>query len=224
MANVKVTDLTAYTDPINTDVLPIVDVTTDTTKKVTFQNLLKTLLAKAGGTMTGTITFAAGQTFPTTGIAAASTSQSGIVQLTDSTSSTSTTTAATPNAVKTTYDLANAALPKSGGTITGNINNTATGYLDLPVGTTAQRPTGANGKVRYNSTTASYEGYNGSAWSSLGGGATGAGGDTVFNLNSLEVTTSYTLPTGKSAMSVGAITINSGVTVTVPSGQRWVIL
>lgn len=108
--------------------------------------------------------------------------------------------------------------------IAGDTSITSTGALKVPVGTTAQRPTGANGKVRYNSTTASYEGYNGSAWSSLGGGATGAGGDTVFNLNSLEVTTSYTLPTGKSAMSVGAITINSGVTVTIPSGQRWVIL
>lgn len=47
------------------------------------------------------------------------TSTAGIVQLTDSTSSTSTTTAATPNSVKTAYDLANAAVPKSGGTMTG---------------------------------------------------------------------------------------------------------
>lgn len=108
--------------------------------------------------------------------------------------------------------------------VTGSADINSTSALKLPVGTTAQRPTGANGKVRYNSTTASYEGYNGSAWSSLGGGATGAGGDQVFNLNSLEVTTSYTLPTGKSAMSVGAITINSGVSVTIPSGARWVIL
>ena len=108
--------------------------------------------------------------------------------------------------------------------VTGSADINSTSALKLPVGTTAQRPTGANGKVRYNSTTSAYEGYNGSTWSSLGGGATGAGGDTVFNLNSLEVTTSYTLPTGKSAMSVGAITINSGVTVTIPSGQRWVIL
>ena len=56
------------------------------------------------------------------------------------------------------------------------------------------------------------------------GGATGAGGDEVFVENSLIVTTSYTLSTGKSAMSVGPVTINSGVVVTVPSGYSWVIL
>ena len=50
-----------------------------------------------------------------------STSQTGILQLTDSTSSTSTSTAATPNSVKTAWDLANAALPKAGGTMTGKI-------------------------------------------------------------------------------------------------------
>jgi len=41
MADIKITDLTAYTDPLNTDVLPIVDVTSDTTKKVSIANLLK---------------------------------------------------------------------------------------------------------------------------------------------------------------------------------------
>jgi len=54
-------------------------------------------------------------------VTAGSTSTAGAVQLTDSTSSTSTTTAATPNSVKSAYDLANAALPKSGGTMTGAI-------------------------------------------------------------------------------------------------------
>lgn len=49
----------------------------------------------------------------TVGIQSASTTQSGAVQLTDSTSSTSTTTAATPNAVKSAYDLANGAVPAS---------------------------------------------------------------------------------------------------------------
>lgn len=108
--------------------------------------------------------------------------------------------------------------------VTGDTSINSTGAIKVPVGTTAQRPTAATGKIRYNSTTSSYEGYDGSSWSSLGGGATGAGGDQVFNLNSPTVTTSYSLPSGKNAMSVGAITINSGVTVTVPSGQRWVIL
>ena len=109
-------------------------------------------------------------------------------------------------------------------TIGDDVTINSTGAIQVPVGTTAQRPTSATGKIRYNSTTSSYEGYDGSSWSSLGGGATGGGGDEVFNLNTVEVTTSYSLPTGKNALSVGAITINSGVSVTVPSGQRWVIL
>ena len=54
-------------------------------------------------------------------IVAATTSVVGAVQLTDSISSTSITTAATPNAVKSAYDLANAALPTTGGTLTGNV-------------------------------------------------------------------------------------------------------
>ena len=41
MANVKITDLTAYTDPVSTDVLPIVDVGADVTKKVSIADLLK---------------------------------------------------------------------------------------------------------------------------------------------------------------------------------------
>ena len=57
-----------------------------------------------GGGTSGTVTV---------GIQSASTSQLGAVQLSDSTSSTSTTLAATANAVKTTYDLANGAIAKS---------------------------------------------------------------------------------------------------------------
>jgi hypothetical protein len=100
----------------------------------------------------------------------------------------------------------------------------STGAVKLPVGTTAQQPTGADGKIRYNNTLSRYEGYSGSTWGSLGGGATGGGGDQVFVQNGVTVTTNYTLTTNYNAESVGPITINSGVTVTVPSGQRWVIL
>ena len=62
-----------------------------------------------------------GGTAPDISIQDASTSQKGAVQLEDSTSSTSTTKAATPNSVKSAYDLANAALPKAGGTLTGDV-------------------------------------------------------------------------------------------------------
>jgi hypothetical protein len=48
----------------------------------------------------------------TLAVSAGSTSTAGVLQLTDSTSSTSTTTAATPNAVKSAYDLGNGALLK----------------------------------------------------------------------------------------------------------------
>jgi hypothetical protein len=46
----------------------------------------------------------------------------------------------------------------------------------------------------------------------------------VFFENDNAVTTDYELASGKNAMSAGPITINSGVTVTVPSGQSWVIV
>ena len=42
--------------------------------------------------------------------------------------------------------------------------------------------------------------------------------------NADDIAANYTITSGKNAMSVGPITIASGVTVTVPSGQRWVIL
>jgi len=48
-----------------------------------------------------------------------------------------------------------------------------TGHLVPPTGTTSQRPTGATlftGGIRYNSTLVTWEGYNGTQWTGLGGG------------------------------------------------------
>jgi hypothetical protein len=110
-------------------------------------------------------------------------------------------------------------------TFTGNVTMSSTGFALIPAGTTAERPASpANGQIRYNTTTAQFEGYQGGAWGQLGGGATGGGGDEVFVENSRVVTTNYTIPVGKSAESVGPITINAGITVTVSSGERWVVL
>jgi len=47
---------------------------------------------------------------------------------------------------------------------------TSTGAVQLSSGTTGQRPTGAAGKLRFNSTTSQFEGYNGATWASVGGG------------------------------------------------------
>ena len=51
----------------------------------------------------------------------------------------------------------------------------------------------------------------------------GAGSDKVFYENDQTVTTNYTITTGKNAMSAGPITLDPGVTVTIPSGSEWSI-
>ena len=53
---------------------------------------------------------------------------------------------------------------------------------------------------------------------------TGGGTDKVFYLNQPTITTSYTIEAGKNAMSAGPITIDSGVTVTVPDNSTWTIV
>lgn len=101
----------------------------------------------------------------------------------------------------------------------------ATGSAAVPSGTQAQRDGSPSaGYFRFNSDTSSFEGYNGSAWGSVGGGATGGGNDAVFVENDQVVTTNYTIPATKNAMSTGPLTINSGVSVTVSSGARWVVI
>lgn len=106
-------------------------------------------------------------------------------------------------------------------TVPNNLAFVGTGSITLPSGTTAERPTPAAGMIRYNSTSGEFEGYNGSAWGTIGGGAS-AGGAIYQNKNS--VSANFTLDTNYNGMSVGPLTIDSGVTVTVPTGQRWVIL
>ena len=103
----------------------------------------------------------------------------------------------------------------------------ATGSAEVPSGTTAQRDgTPAAGYLRFNTTDSSFEGYDGSAWGAIGGGggASGGGSDAIFYENGQTITTSYTITSNTNAMSTGPLTVNSGVSVTVPSGSRWVVL
>ena len=116
--------------------------------------------------------------------------------------------------------------PVAGATFTGTVIHNYTGALRLPVGTTGQRPgSPSTGDFRFNSTTSSAEIYNGSEFTAVGGGAgaTGGGNDEVFFESDTNVTTNYTITSGKNAHTVSPV-INSGVTVTVPSGSLLVIL
>ena len=97
----------------------------------------------------------------------------------------------------------------------------STGAVRVPVGTTAQRPSSATGQLRYNTTLAILETFDGSNWTPVGG-ANGAGGAIFENLKT--ISTNYTITTNRNGMSAGPITIASGVTVTVPSGSRWAIV
>lgn len=103
------------------------------------------------------------------------------------------------------------------GAVTLNVNGlgaksiTKTGAVALGAGDIAS---GALIQVTYDGTNFQL--------SSGAGGGTVAGG--VLYENSTTISSSYTLTTGKNAMAVGPITIASGQTLTVPTGQRLVIL
>jgi len=142
-----------------------------------------------------------------------------------------------------------------------------TDALLIPVGSTGQRPTGAAGYLRFNSTTGEFEGYNGTAWASVGGAAIVNDTSTATNVfplfanattgtaatvytsnakllykpstgefqasalvatnglfvNATSIAASYTIASGYNAQSVGPVTIASGQSVTITSGQRWLV-
>jgi len=107
------------------------------------------------------------------------------------------------------------------GAITSDATFSGTGQVKLPAGTTAQRSASpANGMIRYSTTDNGFEGYQAGAW----GGISGAQANGVIYENNLTITANYTLSTNKNGFSVGPITISGGVTVTIPSGQRWLVM
>jgi hypothetical protein len=55
-------------------------------------------------------------------------------------------------------------------------------------------------------------------------GATGGGADNVFLETSNTVTSDYTITTNKNAVTAGPVTVNSGITVTIPTGSVWTIV
>ena len=101
----------------------------------------------------------------------------------------------------------------------------STGAAILPSGLTSERDgSPAAGYIRFNTQLGTFEGYDGSGWGSIGGGATGSVTDQVFWENDTSVTSNYTITTAKNAGTFGPVTIDNNITVTVPTGTVWTIV
>lgn len=125
--------------------------------------------------------------------------------------------------------LANKLDKDTGGTIAGAITVqadsafTSTGGLGLPSGTTAQRGSPARPTIRYNSEQATWEGYNGSTWGSIGGGGvpvrqqfTATASQTTFT-----ITGGYT--PNQVDVFLNGVKLLNGTDVTVSSGTSVVL-
>ena len=97
----------------------------------------------------------------------------------------------------------------------------ATGSAELPSGTTAQRDGSPSaGYLRWNTTDTSAEVYDGSAWAAVGGGNSTTEG---LYEHANTIAANYSITAGNNALTAGPITINTGVSVTVPTGSTWVV-
>jgi len=104
-------------------------------------------------------------------------------------------------------------------TIPNDLIYSGTGAITQPVGTEVQRPSGVAGMFRYNSDSGEFEGFT-DAWGSIGGGASAGGA--VYE-NTQTIAANYTMTSGTNGHSVGPITINTGITVTIPTGSSWLV-
>ena len=165
-------------------------------------------------------------------IVAATTSAVGAVQLSDSTSTTSSILAATPTAVKAAYDLADAALPKAGGTLTGNVildNQVDARFREATANGTNyvgfQAPALVAADVLW--TLPSVDGTAGQALVTNGSAALGwatAGGGSIILESQQVIGADYTLTAGYNGMSAGPVEVTATFAVTVPANATWVIL
>lgn len=105
------------------------------------------------------------------------------------------------------------------------VDTTAVAGKTITVVTSSTRPTGPlEPTYIYESDTNTTLVWNGSAWVTIGGGATGGGTDKLFWENGQSVTANYTIPSSTNAGTFGPVTVNSGVTVTVSNGANWVVV
>jgi hypothetical protein len=80
-------------------------------------------------------------------------------------------TSALGNSANLFFDSANTRLGVGTATPAITTELVGTDAMLIPKGTTGNRPTGVSGYLRFNTTTSEFEGYNGTAWASVGGAA-----------------------------------------------------
>jgi hypothetical protein len=176
-------------------------------------------------------------------------------------------TSALGNSASLFWDTANSRFGVNTATPAVTTELVGTDAMLIPKGTTGNRPTGVSGYLRFNTTTSEFEGYNGTAWASVGGAAIVNDTSTATNVfplfanattgtaatvytsnakllykpstgefqasalvatnglfvNATSIAASYTIASGYNAQSVGPVTIASGQSVTITSGQRWLV-
>lgn len=104
----------------------------------------------------------------------------------------------------------------------GGLHVNSTDAVEMPTGTDAQRPTPTAGMLRFNTTSTSFEGYDGSAWGDIGGG--GGATEDAFYENSQTLAANVTISAGRNAMTTGPLTVGTGFSVTIESGCRVVVI
>ena len=80
-----------------------------------------------------------------------------------------------------------ATVTAQGLSVTGNLTQSSTGALQIAKGTTAQRPSGVAGQIRYNTTANKLEYYDGSAWQSVKTTFEGSGGNSTYTFGGYKV-------------------------------------
>jgi hypothetical protein len=105
-------------------------------------------------------------------------------------------------------------------TASGAVTLTGLGAMKLNAGTTAERPTPSNGMIRYNTSTALFEGYKGGAWQSIGTvTSVDATVPAFLAVTGNPVTTSGTLAIAYSGTALPAANGGTGLTAAGTSGN-----
>ena len=122
------------------------------------------------------------------------------------------------SAIQTQLD---AKAPTASPTFTGLVTVNGTDAVKVPAGTTGQRPTAAQGQIRFNTTTSGFEGYNGTAWSSLG--AQFSYTRTNFTATSSQTTFSVSYDVGYVDIFMNGVKLIVGTDVTATNGTSIVL-